>query len=94
MLFANKTRILNGFEAETSDLFSKLYQFFRVYRNKSLPSVDDFWSILKIIHWAFVFSWVCGGSRCRTKVIWHFRDALEKNTHNQKNPAVGTHVGK
>ena len=45
-----------GFETETSVLFSKLCRFFRVYRNKSLPSVDDFWSILKIIHWAFVFS--------------------------------------
>ena len=47
MLFAHKTRILNGFGAETSDLFSKLYRFFRVYRYKSLPSVDDFWSIFK-----------------------------------------------
>ena len=52
MTFAHKTRI----EAETSVLFSKLCWFFHVYRNKSLPSIDDFWSILKIIHWAFVFS--------------------------------------
>ena len=55
MTFAHKTRILNGFEAETSVLFSKLCRFSNVYRNKSLPSVDDFWCILKIIHWAFVF---------------------------------------
>ena len=55
-----------------------------MYRNKSLPSIDDFWSILKIIHWAFVFTWVCGGSRCRTEVTWHFRQALEKNKHTQK----------
>ena len=56
MTFAHKTRILNGFEAETSVRFSKLCWFFHVYRNKSLPSIDDFWSILKIIHWAFVFT--------------------------------------
>ena len=54
--FAHKARILNGFEAETSFLFSKLCRFFHVYRNKSLPSIDDFWSILKITHWAFVFT--------------------------------------
>ena len=83
--FAHKTRILNGFGAETSVFFSKLYRFFHLYRNKSLPSIDDFWSILQIIHWAFVFSWVCGGSRCRTEVIWHFMQALEKKTHPPQN---------
>ena len=42
---------------ETSVLFSKLCRYFHVYRNKSLPSIDDFCSVLKIIHWAFVFTW-------------------------------------
>ena len=83
--FAYKTRILNGFGAETSVFFSKLYRFFHLYRNKSLQSIDDFWSILQIIHY-----WVCGGSRCRTEVIWHFRQALEKNTPTPKYSAVGT----
>ena len=53
MTFAHKTRILNGFEAETSVLFSKLCRFFHVYRNKSLPSIDDFWPILKTLGFRF-----------------------------------------
>ena len=55
MTFAHKTRILKGFEAEPSILFSKLCRFFHAYRNKSLSSIDDFWFILKINSLGFRF---------------------------------------
>ena len=87
--FAHKTLILNGFEAETSVFLINFAVFFHLYRNKSLPSIDDFWSILKIIHWAFIFTWVCGGSRRRTEVIWHLRQAPEKKHTHPKIPSSG-----
>ena len=39
--FAHKTRILYGFEAETSIYVSKICRFSHLYRKESLPSIDQ-----------------------------------------------------